>query len=304
MGEAQARHDDSLPLSVELRIDALCQTFEVAWKRTGKGGAPPRLEDLLGAVAESERGPLLRELLKVELHYRRHECPTPEELRRRFPGQEALLESFFGRNAPVQAKVGFAPPPPGGGSPMNTTPVSLLEQLRNPTDQQAWERFAKLYTPLLFFWARRLGMQDHDAADLVQDVFAVLVRKLPAFRYDEHKSFRGWLHTVMVNKWRDRRKRHHLPLEPGNQNLEEQPTTDTHAIFEEAEYRQRLVSRALELLQPDFQPVTWKAFWEYGVAGRPAPAVAAELGIRVGAVYSAKFRVLARLRKELQGLTD
>jgi DNA-directed RNA polymerase specialized sigma24 family protein len=32
--------------------------------------------------------------------------------------------------------------------------------------------------------------------------------------------------------------------------------------------------------------------------------VAAELGISAGAVYAAKFRVLGRLREELEGLLD
>ncbi len=64
---------------------------------------------------------------------------------------------------------------------MSTTPVSLLEQLRQPTAARAWPRFVELYAPLLYDWARRLGLQDADAADLVQDVFAILLRKLPEF---------------------------------------------------------------------------------------------------------------------------
>ena len=74
---------------------------------------------------------------------------------------------------------------------MHTTPPSLLEQLRRPDDQQAWKRFIDLYTPLLFYWARRVGLQDSDAADLVQEVFALLVRKLPEFTYDDKKGFRA-----------------------------------------------------------------------------------------------------------------
>ncbi len=65
---------------------------------------------------------------------------------------------------------------------MNTTPPSLLQQLRSPDDQRAWRRFVDLYTPLLFYWARRVGLQESDAADLVQEVFTVLVasyRSLP-----------------------------------------------------------------------------------------------------------------------------
>jgi hypothetical protein len=48
---------------------------------------------------------------------------------------------------------------------MNTTPVSLLERLRDPGAQQAaWERFVELFTPLLFSWSRQLGLQAEDFA--------------------------------------------------------------------------------------------------------------------------------------------
>ena len=73
---------------------------------------------------------------------------------------------------------------------MDTTSVSLLERLRQPADQQAWERFVRLYTPLLYHWARRLGLSSEDAADLVQDVLARLVAQLPQFTYDPGKRFR------------------------------------------------------------------------------------------------------------------
>ncbi len=90
---------------------------------------------------------------------------------------------------------------------MHTTSPTLLQRLREPNQGQAWARFVDLYTPLLLTWARRTGLQPHDAADLAQEVFAVLVRKLPEFRYDPaKKNFRGWLRTVCLNKWRDRQR--------------------------------------------------------------------------------------------------
>lgn len=51
-----------------------------------------------------------------------------------------------------------------------TTSLTLLERLRSPSDQEAWSRFARLYTPLLYYWCRRAGLQEQDSADLVQDV--------------------------------------------------------------------------------------------------------------------------------------
>jgi RNA polymerase sigma-70 factor (ECF subfamily) len=67
---------------------------------------------------------------------------------------------------------------------MHTTSATLLERLRQPADQEAWARFVRLYTPLPYYWARRVGLQEQDAADLVQEVFAVLFQKLPEFTYD------------------------------------------------------------------------------------------------------------------------
>jgi hypothetical protein len=53
-----------------------------------------------------------------------------------------------------------------------------------------------------------------------------------------------------------------------------------------------------------FQPATWKACWEFVVAGKPAAEVAAQLGISIDSVYATKSRVLRRLRQELHGLLD
>src|ERR1700730_17634212 len=57
---------------------------------------------------------------------------------------------------------------------MDATSVSLLQQLRGAPHDDAWERFVCQYRPLLLYWARRLGLQDQDAADLVQEVFIVM----------------------------------------------------------------------------------------------------------------------------------
>ena len=183
---------------------------------------------------------------------------------------------------------------------MHTTPPSLLEQLHRPDDERAWCRFAALYTPLLFYWARRVGLREPDAADLVQEVFAVLVRKLPDFIYDRDKGFRNWLRTVLLNKWREIRRRPPPPAPVGA--LPDAEDDDHVAALAEEEFQRRLVVRALELMQAEFQPSTWKACWEHVVAGRPAAEVATELGLSVNAVYLAKSRVLRRLRQHLAGL--
>jgi RNA polymerase sigma-70 factor (ECF subfamily) len=186
---------------------------------------------------------------------------------------------------------------------MFTTSPSLLERIRTARAPEAWEQFIDLYTPLFYAWARRLGLDEHDAADLIQDVFAALVEKLPAFHYDAGQSFRAWLKTVLLNRWRNRGRRRSVSA-AGGATLEAVPAPDEVSLLEEQEYRQALVGRALQLMQAEFQPATWKACWELVVNDRPAAEVAVELGLSVNAVYLAKGRVLRRLREQLDGLLD
>src|SRR5262249_42139356 len=162
--------------------------------------------------------------------------------------------------------------------------------VRRPGEQQAWVRLVDLYAPLLYYWAGRMGLQTSDAADLVQEVFAVLVVKLPEFAYDRDKSFRGWLRTILHNKWHDRRRRRNANplLQAGS--LGDRAVANNIEAFWDTEYREQLVARALELMQAEFHATTWKACWEVVVGGRGAAQVAAELGISVDAVYAAKSR--------------
>jgi RNA polymerase sigma-70 factor (ECF subfamily) len=186
---------------------------------------------------------------------------------------------------------------------MFTTSVSLLERLRGPASKPSWDRFVRLYTPLLYYWVRRLNMQEQDAADLVQDVLTTLVQKLPEFEYDRSKSFRAWLRAVTLNRWRNQQRRR--PVTSLGDAAEELPG-DAEAMdtLAETEYRDYLVGRALRLMRAEFEEQTWTVFWEHVAQGRPVAEVAAEYGVSPDSVYAAKSRILRRLRQELDGLLD
>jgi len=186
---------------------------------------------------------------------------------------------------------------------MTSTSASLLERLSAGTDPSAWGRFVDLYTPLMYRWCRGVGLDDADAADFIQDVFVVLIEQFPQFRYDPTRSFRAWLKTILMNAWRNRqRKLSRAPEGGGDPDLV--PDTDPGQFVEEAEHRDYLVRRILAIAQADFEPLTWRACWEFVVNDRSATEVAAELGITVNAVYLAKSRVLRHLRTELAGFLD
>ena len=186
---------------------------------------------------------------------------------------------------------------------MIDTSTSLLIRLRSGDESQAWSRFVSLYTPVLFYWVRRQGVPASDAADLVQEVLTVLVAKLPTFQYDRNRSFGVWLRTITTNKCRDFFRRRKTRPSAASEFVDGE--TPDHAVqFSEAEYQRGLARRALEVMQNEFEPTTWRACWESVVAGKAAAEVALELGISVNAVYVAKSRVLRRLREELEGLWE
>jgi RNA polymerase sigma-70 factor, ECF subfamily len=191
------------------------------------------------------------------------------------------------------------------GYRMSRTPASLLERLKNTDNQDAWRRFVELYAPMIYGWASRAGLGCNEASDLAQDVFLVLVEKMRDFHYDGQRSFRAWLKTVTLNKWREK-ARHRLPgaAVMAGSGLAEAAGLNPVDLFEETEYRRQLVRRAMEIVQGDFEPATWRAWRAFVVEGRPAKEVAIETGLTVNAVYLAKGRVLARLREELDGLME
>lgn len=85
---------------------------------------------------------------------------------------------------------------------MPDTSSSLLEHLRHDPAPEHWNRFVDLYAPVVQQWAARNGLQEADAADLIQEVFALLLEKLPDFEYNPSLRFRGWVKQVIVNVWR------------------------------------------------------------------------------------------------------
>jgi RNA polymerase sigma-70 factor, ECF subfamily len=188
---------------------------------------------------------------------------------------------------------------------MESTSVSLLEQLRGPGRPEAWARFVHLYTPLLARWADRLGVPPADRADLLQEVFLAFYKALPRFHYQPGRSFRAWVYTVAVNKWREmQRKRVPIPIAGDDSRWQEPQDDDPATQIGEAEYRAVLAAQAARLIRGKFSDATWRAFWDTAVEGRPVAAVAAGLGLTPNAVYLARARVLACLRAELTGLLD
>jgi RNA polymerase sigma factor (sigma-70 family) len=192
---------------------------------------------------------------------------------------------------------------------MHTTSLSLLAHLQAQPDEESWLRLVQLYNPLLRGWLRGYSAAGQDSDDLVQDVLAVLVKDLPAFRHPGHGgAFRGWLRGILVNRlrafWRAGRGRPVATGDSGFLRLAEQltdPDSDLSRQWEE-QHDQMVLRRLLDLMEQEFAPKTVRAFRRVCLEGARPRDVAAELGLSVGAVYMAKSTVLQRLRQQAQGL--
>jgi len=189
------------------------------------------------------------------------------------------------------------------------TRSSLIWRLRNIDDEQAWNEFVRLYTPLVFGHCRRHGLQEADAADVAQEVMRVAARAMPEFQYDRTRGkFRGWLLQTTRNRlYKFFSRKEHAPQPASETSLErlldQDPTADEQLRWEE-EYRQRVFAWAAEKARPEFQPSTWDAFWLTAVESISVKEVAGRVGISVGAVYIARSRVTARLRELIETVED
>ncbi len=192
--------------------------------------------------------------------------------------------------------------------PTSSTSNSLIRRAQQ-ADKIAWEKLTRLYSPVVYDWAKQAGLQPTDASDVMQNVFQTLTSRLHQFeRRNGADSFRGWLYTMTKNKVRDhfREKKQRAQAFGGTaaqemfQDLPESPPDEASSDgkSEISGVRQR----ALELISGDFESRTWQSFYRTTVQGDAPQDVADDLGISVWAVYKARSRVLTKLRTEFADL--
>jgi RNA polymerase sigma-70 factor (ECF subfamily) len=189
---------------------------------------------------------------------------------------------------------------------MDTQP-SLIRRVRDNADAVAWGEFFTIYQPLLFAYVRKRGVSEHDAADIVQEVFARLVPAMAHFEFNaERGRFRTWLWRVTHNALADWARRR------ATRDRAERGWADQNEFFADRDessewnklYRSRILQVAIERVRASTQPLTWACFEGRILAGRPATEVAIEAGVSVNAVYVNASRLLARVREKCGELEE
>ncbi|MCA8969427.1 MAG: sigma-70 family RNA polymerase sigma factor [Planctomycetes bacterium] len=187
------------------------------------------------------------------------------------------------------------------------TRASLLLRLQDRAGD-AWAEFLTIYERAIVDFARRRGLQEADARDVTQEVLAAVERKVEHWRHDASAGkFRGWLFRVARNLAVDRvveeAQRRARDGEVAYAFADSSRSTGlSHADEFGIDYRRQLVRWAADRIRPLVSEISWRAFCMTAIDGVGGDEVARQLGISRGAVYAAKFRVLARLRAEIDRL--
>ena len=174
--------------------------------------------------------------------------------------------------------------------------------------------------------ARRAGLNQHEADEAVQETLIAVAKKMPEFSYQPRKdSFKGWLLRIVrwkvVDQVRRRRQAPGPSEEEGPSSVAERlalkddweldaaitsantadPRQDFDAIWE-AEWEHHLVAMALVRVKRLGKPEHYAIYHLHVIEERPVAEVCRTLGVSAAAVYLAKHRVGALVKKAVRQL--
>ena len=184
------------------------------------------------------------------------------------------------------------------------TSHSLIARVKDLGDGAAWTEFLGFYQPVVFRMARQRGLQDADAQDVIQQVFLSISKSIEGWiPGDLQPPFRAWLTTIARNAITKALTRRPRDAATGSTSMVDMLNAhaDPHAISAEilAEARKELIRWATEQIRSEFSEATWNVFWLTAIEGVPIAEVAKSTGRSAGAIYVARFRVIARLKEKV-----
>lgn len=189
---------------------------------------------------------------------------------------------------------------PPGGTPIADQDDPALIEMCLAGSQDAWTELVRRYSRLVYSIALKSGLDDDGAADVVQDVFTIVLRRLESLRDTER--FSAWLITTSHREsWRARKRRPEQPLDDAIEPVDDDPTAAEQVIaWEEAS----IVHRALAKLGGRCQRLLHMLFLQ-----EPRPSyesIADDLGISIGSIGPTRGRCLKGLKGQIEalGMTD
>jgi RNA polymerase sigma factor (sigma-70 family) len=195
------------------------------------------------------------------------------------------------------------------------TRESLLGRLQDLDDQDSWRVFFDRYWRLLYNVARRSGLDEACAQDVVQETVIAAARGLPGFRYDPQRgTFKQWLLRITRRRIVDHLRRAYrepprsdLPPEmleesEGWADAVTHPSAARIAEDWEEEWRQSVFDAAVAAVRQEANPKHFQVFDYCVLKGWPVSRVSATLGLNAAQVYLAKHRVSQAVKRAARRL--
>lgn len=193
------------------------------------------------------------------------------------------------------------------------TRVTLLNRLKDWRDQSSWQEFFDIYWKLIYGVARKAGLTEVEAQDVVQETLFSVAKHIPAFKYDPAiGSFKGWL--LNMTRWRiidQVRKRGPVVehrADSGDtartatiEKVADPNSPDLDALWE-ADWEKNLLDSAMTRVKSRLDPQKYQIFDFYVNKEWPPEKVAQTFNVSVNQVYLAKNRVTEMLREEARRL--
>ena len=182
------------------------------------------------------------------------------------------------------------------------TRESLIVQVKDPSNRDAWNQFVDIYRPVIHRIAVARGLQDADAQDLTQQVLMAVAASIGRWeKTGESTRFRHWLRRVARNAIINAVSRRPPDQATGTSSIqdlleecpERQSETDSLIALE---YRRELYMRAAAFVRTDVDAETWRAFEMTVLEGSSNAAAAQKLEKSIGTIYASRSRVMKRLR--------
>ena len=183
-----------------------------------------------------------------------------------------------------------------------STRSSVLRAVADTENEAAWQRLFDLYAGFVFSIARSKGLNDSDADDIVQTVFADLARNLPTFEYDRAKGrFRSYLSGLVHWRVNDRLRSGKRDAELKSAFWEEAKSAASaeDEDFEEREWQQAALEEALRRIKPEVRPEHYAAFVASAIEGQDTDVVTKLYGISRDSLYQIRKRLTVKLREKL-----
>lgn len=189
------------------------------------------------------------------------------------------------------------------------TDPSLIDRVKDMSDGASWLEFTGIYQPVVYRLARRRGMQDADAQDVSQQVFASISRSLAGWNAaKDQPPFRAWLSTIVRNAVTTALTRRRPDQGTGSSSvadaLDKLPNAEQTVTELITEARREIVRWAADQIRPEFTELTWDIFWKTAMQELSVADVSKITGRSIGAIYVARHRVLARLKEKISEVSN